>query len=1023
MRAGRTRRRPEWSPIRFAWRSAVGRRRGQTLALIAVSALLTACTAFAPVYDRAMQESLVDTLLANAGPAEKAVSIVSESAETVGRPSEPRDPRDLQAFIPGDVAAGLEPPVLGRTASVTPLAGDVPPTGPLVWRDGACEHLRLLSGSCPDSPGDILVSEADVDNFNLSPGSVSTVRTALDGERGVRLEVVGTYEQTDELWWQGQRLVGISNIFVGLEPTAAHDAWVTTEDTFVDAPPLLGETSQAAALVTPTISAGEALVLGAQVRDMTDDVTGRGSDLYVLTGLANITTQIRAQTRQADRTVPLLMAPVAVLSLLVLWLVLAAATEQRRGEVAVARLRGRGPRGAAVLLLMELLPVLLAGVVPGIALALLGGVLARRLLPGAAPFEAGLDLVVAVLLAVVAVVLTTVAAAVRVAREPMDSLMRRGRVKSVRWTLGALDAFLVAAVGTGVLAFVTGSLSGPLALAGPALLASLAGLLLGHLAAPTATAWGGRLLRRGRLVTGVTLLEMGRRRETRTVIAVVTVASALAVFAVDALVVGERNRDNASQHDAGAPVVLRVAGRDLDGVRAALATSDPTGHRATPVMISRTTLAVEPDGFRRIALFPRGAPTDAQWRAIAPPDAEPVELTGKRISLTVRSGSQLSVSDGFSKDPEAIVGLVVSTATGTRRSIRLGVVPAAGKSAALTASEPACVRGCRLVAVDFTSSPGVVVDGELELDNLLVDDRPIELASSVEDWNITEEPENSISPKGVTTTGGIQIVLSTGGLYPVEFTPAWVTQTVPAILPASRQDSLGPTVTGVDGSDREARSVGRIVLVPTMPTRSAIVDLDALSRGAEFTNDSHMEVWLDGDAELVAAVTTSLREGGIGVSDVRRISTIRRAYDDTVATWSLALGAVLGPAVLLIALLVLLVLAVTGWRERARDLAILRLNGAGLGATRQLAVFSQLPSVLLGIVAGVAAGVLGAALAMPDVPFFPTTPTVPIIDPATSWTAVLAVAVACLVVLPTAAALAGRAVARRAHLERVKEAS
>ena len=321
---------------------------------------------------------------------------------------------------------------------------------------------------------------------------------------------------------------------------------------------------------------------------------------------------------------PLLVAPMSVLSIFVLWLVLAAATEQRRGEVAVARLRGRGPAGAVGLLLIELLPVLLVGVVLGAAAALAGGALARALLPGAEPFETGPGFATAVLLGAVAVVLATVAAAVRVAREPLDALVRQGRAPSRRWALGALDAFLVAAVGTGVLAFVTGSLRGPLALVGPALLALLAGLLLGHVAAPTASASGRRLLRRGRLVAGVTLLEMGRRRETRVLMAVVTVASALAVFAVDALVVGERNRVNASQHEAGAPVVLRTEGLDLDGVRTALRAVDPTGHRATPVMISRDTLAVEPDGFRRVAFFPREAPTAEEWRAIAPPDEEPV---------------------------------------------------------------------------------------------------------------------------------------------------------------------------------------------------------------------------------------------------------------------------------------------------------------------------------------------------------------------------------------------------------------
>ena len=437
MTGWRSRRTPRWSPIRFARQSALGHRRGQTFALVAVSALITACTAFTPVYDRAMQQALVVTLLAHASPADKTVIVQSESLVTAGGATDAQDPRDLQAMVPGDVAALLGPAVLGRTASVTPVAGAVPPTGPLVWREGACEHLRLLSGTCPAAPGEILVSEVDVETFDLALGSTPRVSTAIDGQPRVRLEVVGTYEPTDEAWWQGQKLVGISSISHGTDPSAAHDAWLTTEETFADGPILPGETSQSGAAVpAATTGVDELLTLDDRVDEMSDDVRANGRDLAVLTGLEDVTEDLRAQTRQAHRTVPLLMAPLAVLTVFVLWLVLAAATEQRRGEVAVARLRGRGPAGAVGLLLVELLPVLLLGVVPGAAAALLGGALARGLLPGAAPLEAGPGFAIAVLLAVAAVVVTTVAAAVRVAREPLDRT-------------GAERTRLVATVGAG----------------------------------------------------------------------------------------------------------------------------------------------------------------------------------------------------------------------------------------------------------------------------------------------------------------------------------------------------------------------------------------------------------------------------------------------------------------------------------------------------------------------------------------------------------------------------------------------
>ena len=125
---------------------------------------------------------------------------------------------------------------------------------------------------------------------------------------------------------------------------------------------------------------------------------------------------------------------------------------------------------------------------------------------------------------------------------------------------------------------------------------------------------------------------------------------------------------------------------------------------------------------------------------------------------------------------------------------------------------------------------------------------------------------------------------------------------------------------------------------------------------------------------------------------------------------------------ILIALLVLLVLAVTGWRDRARDLAILRLNGAGRRTTRRLAVWAQLPAILLAVAAGVGAGLVGAALAMPDVSFLPDPTGRPRRRPVDRRGPRSSASrrPAC-VVLPAAAALAGRAVARRAHLERVRE--
>ena len=810
MRGSRSPRAHAWSPARHAWRSAWRHRRGQALALVAISALITACTAFAPVYDRAMQQALIDTLLAQATPAQASVTLVSESSDFAGGASDSRDPREVEALIPDEVAARLGPVVLGRTGIVTPTSGAVPPSGLLLWRDGACDHVRVLDGRCPDAIGEVMVSEADVDNFGLAVGATREVSTAVD-DSVVSLEVVGTYAPpTDDAWWQGQRTVGISGVVLGLDPSANHDAWLTVEQTFVDAPMLTGETSQAGAPVRTTAADVDSLLeLGEGVRAIAGTLDLRGTDLELRTGLDELTDDLRAQVSQAHRTVPLLLAPVAVLSVFVLWLVLTAATAARRGEVAVARLRGSGPAGAAWLLLLELLPALLLGIVPGALVALAGGAVVRSLLPGDAPSEAGPGFAVALLLALTTIVLTTLAAAVRTAREPLHDVVRSGPVASGRWALGAVDAFVVACVGTGVVAFASGSLQGPLALAGPALLALLTGLLLAHAAAPTGRVLGRRLLGRGRLVAGTSLLETGRRAEGRTVIVVLTVACALAVFAMDALAIGDRNRSNTSRHEAGAPVVIQVTGGDLDGVRSAVAAADATGRRATPVLVGRDVLAVDPDAFGRIAFFPRGAPTAAEWRALAPPDRQPVELAGTRVTLDVRAGDGFTADDIFGSEVDVRLSLVLASATGVRRVAPLGFLPPDGSSRRLSGTVDACARGCRLAAVQLATAQGATIEGEVELADLRVDGREVDWGASASDWNTTQDEDTLIRPTG-GTDGAVRFELDASGFYPIEVSPSWVPPALPALLTDDHSDPVGEPleVTGTDGV-APARGGGR----------------------------------------------------------------------------------------------------------------------------------------------------------------------------------------------------------------------
>jgi hypothetical protein len=130
---------------------------------------------------------------------------------------------------------------------------------------------------------------------------------------------------------------------------------------------------------------------------------------------------------------------------------------------------------------------------------------------------------------------------------------------------------------------------------------------------PAATWLARRLTARGAYAAALALLAaVARRPATRRVVTVVTVASALRVFSTYAVSVGGRNRQLAAQRDNGAPMVADLTGTNVARAQSALAGIG--GGHATPVVrvagdkSFRTTLAVEPEAFGRIALLPDADP-------------------------------------------------------------------------------------------------------------------------------------------------------------------------------------------------------------------------------------------------------------------------------------------------------------------------------------------------------------------------------------------------------------------------------
>ena len=808
-------------------REAIGYRGLQAVSIALLAALVTACVVFVPLYERAMLQALTRTELRSAGVAARSLQVTATAGSTdYGTDIEAGSPEQLASLVPASVREAYDAPIAQEQARVDfePASRRIQgSTGPLVWREDFCAHIELAAGRCPRQRAEIAIGMDDAKVFEVPVGSTVRVPGEADAGSGrgaplLALRVVGTYRERPSDYWFDTTLTGFAGKQDGPQSPVKHDVWLTPQSTFTAAttPKLSGLRNQVDYPLDVSRTGVDQLDrLGPALNRLSRRLASQptyGTTMST-SSLPAIDEEVDHQGRQARITIPLLTAQVALLAVVALALVLSAATEQRRPEVAVAMLRGRGRRGARALLLHELLPVVLAGVVIGAGMALVLGAVARAtVLPGPVPFELGLGPAVAVLAAVLTVVLVTVLAVRRVSSEPVEQLLRRVPVRRSGWSLGALEAIVVAGAATVVVVFLTGGLSGPVVLAAPVMLAVVVGLLLSHATTPVTAHLGRRILQRGRVGLGVSVLDAARTPATRRSLAIVTVASAVLVFSLSAVAVGGRNREAAAEQQAGAAMRVEVEGQDLPGIRAAVASVDPSGRSLTPVVTvqppgvgAAATVAVQPTAFSTIALFGNTRPLDP--KTLAPPRAAPIQLHGDALRVRIDAENVMVVQPGASK-PSVSLLLDLSDPSGNVTQVPIGALPLGVRSGpeAIRATVP-CRQGCYLTAITVRTRVGSKVSGIVALSDLTAvsegDETPVALGPSAA-WDTVP---GVLTDQMVPDAPGKQrlaIRLATAGGADTVMHQAWLPSRLPVVVAAAAKPGAGRaiTVSGIDGIER-----------------------------------------------------------------------------------------------------------------------------------------------------------------------------------------------------------------------------
>lgn len=1038
-----------WAAIRY--------RRAQAVALMLLSALLTACAVFAPLYERALEQSLLRDGLTRQSAL--ATSIVGESVQS---PVSSPQPAGIRGIFPVALLPFYDSgsDLWSGRVTYTGVVG-LPSTVQIVGPQDTCRALEITQGTCPSNPYEIAVSavEATIQGWPLG-AQLNPAEVLVAGQQSQPFPkpfvVTAFYrQQGDPGHWQGFGLEGRAGLTSpGPADTPLMDGWVTPPSTFATG--WRSSRLDVVWLVRSDVVTLDGLeAVPAAVEEMQQAGVGKVPAIAVRTSVSDLVAGVVEGQRQARTIVPLLVGQLAVLAVVVLGLVAAAAVEQRRPELALGRLRGRGPAGAGRMVMLELGTVVAAGVPVGFLLALLLGEVARRFwLAEDVPFELPTAMFVAALLSLVVALLAVAVVARPTLREPISTLLRRVPPRRAGWAVGAVDAVVVAVAAAGLVTLLSGNVSGPLALATPTLIALALGLVLAHVLIPLADKTARRLTARGRVVGGLTAVQVARRPAVRRIMAIITVATALTVFATDALVVGARNREDRAKVETGAEAVITTAPTDATSLRAAVAAADPTGTGATPVVEVRqgsaaamTTLAVLPDQFSRIAQLPREAGA-FPWAAISGGSAPEILLTGRAFSLTVIDSTLVldtttvpsaspttrppGVPLGFPGSGLASVIAYLAPLGQGPFVVNLGdiVVPSTGP--VTLNHDVACASGCRLVGLSIAPPLGFkgVMRGTLTVSTVTMDgSAPVALGGAAA-WLPSGDPKaqaDQLRPYAKATDAGdptrLGVAVQTTA-DDVKLTARGSSAPIPALVSGSLPNgAAGPgfKAAGLDGLTLDYTRVAQIPYAPGGGTDQAIVNLDVLAaKSTEIAALGQAQVWV-ARADAVPAVSDALRRAGLAVRSVELRAEREQLFASSASAWGLRLALVVGLVALAIAALVLVLVAVTSWRGRARDYAALRMAGVAPRTLRRVGLAEQCIVVVVSVVVGALSGILGAQLAMPIIPFFTTPSAVLSIDASLATGPVVLAVVAVLVLLLAVGAVVGVRLVERASLSRVRE--
>jgi putative ABC transport system permease protein len=1015
------------------------RRAGVSLGILLVATVAAAAAAAGPAYDAAARASILQDNLHGQLPITRTVEVDSAGpvAGLAGHlNSQVTSILTAQLGGPANVARLFQPPVEAILAQVSTGSHATP----LTWRTDACAHLRLTAGSCPRRAGQVLVSTSYARLSQVRPGE--TIATASGYGR---LTVTGEYAvpsgpQLGTAYWLNSECADF--IFENakcLKSPPPWDALFTPAATFDNAPP--GEQGSATVLdvLTPGgVRPADLPALKAGVNELLTDPALVAMNASPTSSIPQLVSQIQAGWQTLDVPVFLITCQLLLLTWLLLYLIVTEAAEARSGEVALAKLRGHGRLSTVTFGLSE--PVLLlalglpAGLLAGWAAA--GGLTRILLRPGTHAGLPALAIAAAAAATLGGLVATVLAARRALVRPVTEQWRRTDRHAANRgWVL---DAVLLTGALAGLAELitagdVTSARSGSLGLLVPGLLGLAAAVIASRLLPVACGLTFAATRRRGGTGLFLAVRHIARRPGgTRTTI-VLTAAFALATFAVAAFSVDQRNVDRVATTQTGTAAVLTVtapAGQDLGTIVDRI---DPGGvHAAAVDRYAGDTdngsvlLAVQPERFARVALWPSGSldrPPASLAPALDPRVPPSVTLPAGSAAVRVR----VTGPAGLAAGTDLTLWVVeAGSPDGGQVPVSLGALHQGWLSATVTG----CPCRVTMMSIDPPAVTPGVTQGSVSLSGLAARTTGgwagLPVLASTAGWAAGAE-----DPVGCSTTGG-QVQAGPSGLRwsfrsESACNPALRRLDTPALLPALVSSQLTSSLqtfstVGLDGRQLLVRPVALAAAVPGAPAVGVVVDRTYAQRKAFYADASLVaeQVWVAPGS--LASVRTRLAAAGVTIDGLATAA----GAEAVLMRQGPALASVLFLAAAAAAALLAAGAAVLGLyqagRRRSYEYAAL-IAGRVPRRSLRASVFIEQSVVLgFGVLTGVAAGIGSAVLVLRSLPVFLTPPSAPSLLFVPSAAQVVVPLVVTVVLLAAAVAVATVALIRSARPELLREA-